>query len=396
VSHEAIIGMQSTQTVLRFNETEKVLLVQDTTSFNFSHHPATEGLGPLGNEHSRGFFAHSTLAVSEVGVPLGLLDQQVWARSEAEVGKRHQRHQRPFEEKESYKWVKGLPQAPASDSHAGYVVVCDAEAHIYDFLDEMVTQALDFIVRAANSRGVTDEGQALFEAITQQAVQHRFSLLLKRRPDREAREATLELRFGPLTLQRPRRAAAQRETLTVFVVEVVEPHPPVGEEAVHWVLLTSLPVHSIAQAQQVTLWYTYRWLVERFHFVLKSGCKLEESQLRQEARLERLLAVYSLVAWKLLWLTYQARQTPEVSCTLVLQPAEWQALYAFIHRTHAVPKTPPSLRQAVRWIGQLGGFLARKSDGEPGVKVLWRGWTRLQDIAQTYSLFTPPSDVGNA
>jgi hypothetical protein len=276
------------------------------------------------------------------------------------------------------------------------VVVCDAEAHIYEFLDEMVEQGLDFIVRAADARGFTEEGQALFASIAQQTVQQRFTLSLKRRPVREVREAELELRFDHVTLKRPQRATARGERLTVFVVDVLEPHPPAGEEAVHWVLLTSLPVLTVEQAQQITLWYSYRWIVERFHYVLKSGCKLEESQLRQKAGLERLLAVYSGVAWKLLWLTYQARQTPDVSCTVALQPTEWQALYAFIHRTQTIPETAPSLRQAVRWIGQLGGFLARMGDGEPGVKVLWRGWTRLQDIAQTWSIFHPPQDVGNA
>jgi hypothetical protein len=396
VSHEAIIEVQRAETLRRLAGMEKVLLVQDTTSFNFSHHPATAGLGSLGNEHSRGFLAHSTLAVSEEGVPLGLLQQQVWVRDDMEAGKRHQRHQRPFEEKESYKWVKGLPQASATHPSQGYILVCDAEAHIYDFLDEMVEQGFDFIVRAADARGLTEAGQALFESMAQQAVQQRFTLSLKGHPERAARDAELELRFSQITLQRPRRAATERETLTLFGVDVLEPTPPKGQAAVHWFLLTSLPVETVEQAQQVTGWYSYRWLIERFHFVLKSGCKLEESQLRQEARLERLLAVYSAVAWKLLWLTYQARQTPDASCTLAFQPDEWQALYAFIHRTPAVPQTPPSLRQAVRWLGQLGGFLGRKGDGEPGVKVLWRGWARLQDIVQTWSLFTPPLDVGNA
>jgi hypothetical protein len=392
VSHEAIIEVQRAETLLRVKEEEKVLLVQDTTSFNFSHHPATAGLGPLENAHCRGFLAHSTLAVSRVGVPLGLMEQQVWVRRDEERGKRHQRHERAFEEKESYKWVKGLPK---TDGTQGYVVVCDAEAHIYEFLDEMMEQGADFIVRAADARGFTAEGQALFATIAQQAAQQRFTLLLRRRPDREARDAELELRFRQITLRRPQRANAKRETLTVFVVDVFEPHPPVGEEAVHWVLLTSLPVQTVEQAQQITLWYSYRWLIERFHYVLKSGCKLEESQLRQEAALERLLAVYSLVAWKLLWLTYQARKTPDVPCTVALQPAQWQALYAFIHRTQTLPDTAPSLRQAVRWIGQLGGFLGRTGDGEPGVKVLWRGWTRLQDIVETWSIFHPSRDVGN-
>lgn len=395
VSHQAIIAVQKAETRQRMREEDTVLLVQDTTSFNFSHHPATAGLGPLENPHCRGFLAHSTLAVSRVGVPLGLIEQQVWVRSDAETGKRHQRHQRPFEEKESYKWVKGLPQADQTNSGQGYVVVCDAEAHSYECLDEMVEQGFDFIVRAADARGFTEEGQALFASIAQQRVQQRFTLTLKRRPDREARDAELELRLGQVTLKRPQRVTARDETLTVFVVDVFEPHPPAGEEAVHWVLLTSLPVLTVEQAQQIVLWYSYRWLVERFHFVLKSGCKLEESQLRQESGLERLLAVYSGVAWKLLWLTYQARQTPQIACTLALQPTEWQALYAFIHRTQTIPNTPPSLRQAVRWIGQLGGFLARNGDGEPGVKVLWRGWTRLQDIVQTWAIFHPPQDVGN-
>lgn len=393
VSHEAIIEVQRAQTLRRIQDEDKVLLVQDTTSFNFSHHPATAGLGPLENQHCRGFLAHSTLAVSRVGVPLGLMEQQVWVRYDEETGKRHQR---PFEEKESYKWVKGLPKANPTNSRPGYVVVCDAEAHIYEFLAEMGEQGVDFIVRAADARGFTEAGQALFAAIAQQTVQQRFRLSLKRRPDREARDAELDLRFGQVTLKRPQRATASGETLTVFVVDVLEPHPPAGEAAVHWVLLTSLPVLTLEHAQQISLWYSYRWLVERFHYVLKSGCKLEESQLRQEAGLARLLAVYSSVAWKLLWLTYQARQTPDVSCTVALQPTEWQALYAFIHRSQSLPDTAPSLRQAVRWIGQLGGFLARKGDGEPGVKVLWRGWTRLQDITQTWSILHPPQDVGNA
>jgi hypothetical protein len=394
VHHAAIIDWQQAETLARMEPEAQMLLVQDTTSFDFSHHPSTVGLGPLDHRLCRGFFTHSTLAVSPQGVPLGLLQQQVWERKKEEVGKSERRHQRPFEDKESYKWVKGLPTTKAAIGQQ-YVVVCDAEAHIYEFMDVLVEQGLEFIIRAADMRGFTSDGQALFEAIAQQPVQQQFVCSLKRRPDRDPRDASLELRFSQITLKRPLRAACQRATLTLFVVDVFEPNPPQGEEPVHWVLLTSLPVETVEQAQQVVRWYTYRWLVERFHFVLKSGCKLEESQLRQADRLERLVAVYSAVAWKLLWLTYQARQTPDAPCTVALQTFEWHALYAFIHRTQRLPDTPPALRQAVRWIAQLGGFLARKADGEPGVKVLWRGWTRLQDIAHTWSLSHPPL-VGNA
>jgi hypothetical protein len=374
-----------------------VLLIEDTTSLDFSSHAGTEGLGPLGNGQGRGFFAHSTLAASALGVPLGLLAQQVWVRSEETTGKRATRHERPFAEKESYKWVKGLPSDEVTDGGPQRVVVCDAEAHIYEFLEVVLRQGLDFIVRAADARSFTEDEQALFEAVAQQAVEEQFTLSLKRRPDRLPREAQVALRFGQVTLKRPKRAASSRASLTLSVVDIIEPNPPPGEEAVHWLLLTSLPVETVGQARQIALWYSYRWLIERFHFVLKSGCKLEERQLREADRLERLLAVFSLVAWRLLWLTYQARQTPEAPCTVALQPIEWQALFAFIQRTPRLPDQPPSLRQVVRWIGQLGGFLGRKGDGEPGVKVLWRGWQRLQDITATWSIsFPPPQDVGNA
>jgi hypothetical protein len=392
VTHTAIVGGQSQATLQRLASQGRVLMVQDTTSFDFAHHPATGGMGTLENQYCRGFLAHSTLAVSSEGLPLGLMEQQVWVRSDDERGKRQQRHETAFTEKESYKWVRGLPEAQLEAA----VTVCDREGHIYEFLDAALDQGIDFIVRASQGRSFTDEGEALFEYVAQQTTRHEFSLSLKRRPDREAREAQVELRFGSVRLNRPARADSQRETLRVQFVEVIEAHPPQGEEAVHWLLLTSLPVETVEQAQEVVKWYSYRWLIERFHYVLKSGCKLEERQLRHEIRLERLLAVYSLVAWKLLWLTYVARQQPELPCSEVLQTHEWQALYAYIQRTPRPPASVPTLHQAVGWIAQLGGFLGRKGDGEPGVKVLWRGWTRLQDIATTWFIaHSLPTIVGN-
>lgn len=165
MSHEAIIEVQRAETLLRLKGRGKVLLVQDTTSFNFSHHPATSGLGPMENKYCRGFLAHSTLAVSTDGVPLGLVKQQVWVRKDEEVGKREQRHERPFETKESYKWVKGLPQTEDGESGHEFVIVADAEAHIYEFLDEMMEQEVDFIIRAADARGFTEEGQSFLRQL---------------------------------------------------------------------------------------------------------------------------------------------------------------------------------------------------------------------------------------
>jgi hypothetical protein len=127
-------------------------------------------------------------------------------------------------------------------------------------------------------------------------------------------------------------------------------------------------------------------LIERYHFVLKSGCRVEALQLETAERLERAIATYGIVAWRLLWLTYAARLMPTAPCDVALQPAEWQALYCTVHATATPPAVPPPLSDAIQWIAQLGGFLGRTQDGPPGVRVIWRGWQRLQDIAATWAL----------
>jgi hypothetical protein len=390
ISHQGLLIGQREATRERLVQQgmKRILLVQDTTSFDFKHHPATEGLGILENEHTWGFMTHSTLAVSEDGIPQGLWEQVVWSR---QGGQRGSRRQREFRDKESYKWVAGLPEMASLRPHHEVITVCDREAHLYEFLAQVIAQDVAVIVRAMHGRSmVAESGIDLFATVRRWEVQHVYPLTLPRRPDRASREAQVELRYGTVTLARPTRAGKVAARLTVQCVEVHEPQPPPGEEALHWLLLTTLPLESLAHAHQVVTWYTYRWLIERFHYVLKSGCRLEERQLQSQERLTRLLAVFNLVAWRLLWLTYQARHTPDAPCVVAFTAAEWQALYCFIHQTPTPPPTPPTLHLAVRWLAQLGGFLARKSDGEPGVKVLWRGWIRLQDITQTWVIAYPP------
>lgn len=395
VQHARIVAGQRKACVERLQQQQpkRVLLVQDSTSFDFRQHPQTSGMGPLANAYTSGFWAHSTLMVRDDGVPLGLWEQQLWVRSGTGVAR--QRHERPFAEKESYRWVTGLPEIAACRT-TQVITVCDREAHIYEFLEQAGARGADFIVRASRGRGFSLNHEELFACVADWPVQQHYTLDLPRRPERAARAAQVELRYGSLTLAAPQRATSAAASLTVQVVEVREPTPPAGSEALHWLLLTSCPVMTAAQAEQIVRWYRARWLIERFHYVLKSGCRVEERQLQTEARLERLLAVFNLVAWRLLWVAYQTRLTPDASCLEALTEDEWQALYAHHHRTTCLPQRPPTLQETTGWIAHLGGFLGRKSDGDPGVKVLWRGWQRLQDIVTTWRLFHPPPDVGNA
>lgn len=170
------------------------------------------------------------------------------------------------------------------------------------------------------------------------------------------------------------------------VILALEENPPSSVKPISWLLITSLKINGFEDATRCVRWYTYRWLIERYHYTLKSGCGIEKLQLETGRRINMALATYSIVAWRLLWLTYEARFNPELPCDTVLEADEWQSLCATINKNPMPPKKPPSLKSAVRMIATLGGFLGRKSDGEPGVKTIWLGLRRLHDIAATWKL----------
>ena len=205
------------------------------------------------------------------------------------------------------------------------------------------------------------------------------------RPKRQARTATMAVRWLSLEVQAPCHGPKRPSVRLTFIL-VEEIDPPPGEKPVRWILATTLSVESLQDALQCVQWYAYRWTIERFHFVLKSGCKIEERQLETVEAMERAIPIFSIVAWRLLWLTLQARETPEAPCTMILAEFEWKSLCAAIHGPRRIPATPPSLREAARMIAQLGGFLGRKGDGEPGPQTLWRGLRRLYDLSRGWLL----------
>jgi len=380
-------------TVERIKANGIVLAIQDTTDLNFTQHPSKQGIGPISTQATVvGLKVHSVLGVSALGVPLGILHQQVWARNPEEVGKRHRRRQRHTEDKESQRWLSALDATESAVSDVSdeieIVTIADREADIYDLFARVRRQRSHLLIRGTHNRRVNHEAEYLHAALRQEPIVGELTIEVPRGDERPSRQATLTLRFATLEIQPPRHHL-KRATLapvTIQAVLVEEQNPPDEITPISWLLLTTLPINGFDEAVKCVRWYSYRWLIERYHYVLKSGCRLEQLQLETSERIERALATYCIVGWRLLWLTYQARQQPDAPCDTVLQTHEWQALYCTIHSQPIPPDKPPSLRQAVRWIAQLGGFLGRRSDGEPGVKTIWRGWQRLQDIAATWQL----------
>jgi hypothetical protein len=392
VRAEAMLASHVLSTTRRMQAVPLVLAVQDTTYLDWTDHPATEGLGPLAAWSHQGLLAHTTLALTPERVPLGLLAQQVWARDK-DVRRQQDHKQRAITEKESQKWLRSLEAVNAArsdcpDTH--FVSVGDREADVYDLFLVERGVGVDLLIRAAQDRKAEHEEKYLWAAMATAALAATVTVHMGARAAQPAREATLNLRWRQVTLRPPNsRAKEQLPNVRVWAVWAVEPDPPAGVAAVEWLLLTTVPILTTADALERLDWYAARWGIEVWHKVLKSGCRIEGKQLETAARLTRCLTLYSVIAWRILYATMLARAAPNLPCTLLLDDEEWQGLYCRIHRVAVAPAKPPTLRQAVRWIAQLGGFLGRTRDGEPGVTVLWKGFQHLVDVAAMYRIMRP-------
>ena len=239
-------------TYSRLAQVPLVLAVQDTTEVDWTSHPATQGLGPLGHTACQGLHVHSTLAVTPERVPLGLLAQQVWARDPADVGKRARRKQLPISQKESQKWLASLAAVDSARVECPttrFISVGDREADVYDLLAATRPAGVELLLRAAWDRCVQAPERYVWATVAAQPVAESLRLQVPRRGPQPGREALLRLRFCPLTLCPPRHR--QREGLpavALWAVQVMEVEPPTAVEPIEWLLLTTVPVHTVDDA----------------------------------------------------------------------------------------------------------------------------------------------------
>jgi Transposase Tn5 dimerisation domain len=380
------------------------LAIQDTTSLNYSQHPQTTGLGPIGDSRSdaQGLMLHSTLVVTSEGLPLGLLTQALWARTGYKSQSRQERRNTAIADKESNRWLVALQETVAeSPATTTVVTLGDREADIYEFLAEAQRLASPFVIRAAWDRHLEHEDYPrLWPLVESQPVEGYVTIDIPARAQHAPRQARLALRFTPVTLEPPQRHRTTVPTplpaLRLFAVQVKEVAPPSEEEAIEWLLLTNLPVKTVPDALQRVGWYRRRWQIEEFHKLLKSGCRVEACRLQTAQRLRRYLALCTVVAWRLYWLTQSNRTAPTAPATTVLSSEEVSALHVLTDGPFTPPDSPLTVREAVRLIAQLGGFLGRRHDGEPGITTLWRGWQRLSDLTLMWSLATEGKLMGNS
>jgi hypothetical protein len=391
---EAILASHYEASAERAATQPVVLAVQDTTSLNYSAQPAIENLGPIGTRLEGGpvgLMVHDTMLFTPAGVALGLMDVQCWARKPEEFGKRHKRKALAIEHKESVKWLKSVQTAARLQTRLAnttVVSVGDREADIFELFDRAsrLAHAPKLLIRAETNRRLAQEQAKLWEHLQGCEIAGQVQLHLPRRHQRVARSARLALRFARVELTPPQRNA-KLKPVAVWAVLARECDPAPGIEPIEWMLLTTCAVDSFEQAREKLAWYTQRWGIEVYHRTLKSGCRIEQRQLGTADRIEACLAIDMVVAWRILHLAKLGREHPDVPCTVYFQDHEWKALWCFVHRSHQLPAKPLGLREAMRMVAGLGGFLGRKGDGEPGTQTLWLGLQRLDDIAIAYQLF---------
>lgn len=375
VTWEGILAPHWARTQERMRAHTVVLCIQDTTELDFNGQEIA-GLGPLNYEARRGMYLHPTYAVTPEREPLGMLDAWMWTRE-----KRGNDGVRPGQ-KESRRWVEGyerVAEQAAEMPGTRLVYVADREADMVEMMRrarELGTPA-DWLVRAKHDRCLADgEGIKLWDATTSGAPLGEISFTIGGREKQKVREVRQQLWARPVLI-----GDGKKGKIEATCIVAREVGTPAGVKPVEWRLLTSRTAETLEQASELIDWYRARWEIEIYFNVLKNGCEVEELQLSAIDRLERALALFMVVAWRVAYLMRKGRTCPELDAALFFDPDEIRG--AHLLAKLKMPAKPPTLNEVVRLIAQIGGFLGRKGDGEPGVKTIWKGLDQVHASAET-------------
>ena len=375
-----------------------IVVAQDTSSYNYSTHRATTGLGPLNDSaKAAGIHQHSALAMTPQRLPLGVVDVYFWARSQQELDEekaaksKKAADKRPIEDKESFRWIRTKRHieqlfTPYVQAGGEVVIVADREADIFDFLADERIPGVELVIRAAQPRRVQvcgqDERYSLLEAAQKGRRLGEYTVQVTGPTRAQDREAKMELASCTIDVLPPTdRKDYTGGPVTLTVVEACEVTPEgFTETPLHWVMITTLDASDFELARRVIDLYTCRWEIERFHFTLKSGCQAERLQMDDYATLCNTLALYLIVAWRLLYITHLARVEPDMPAGEIIDESE----LAILNQKSRVPVT--TVGQAILAIAKLAGFEPYKNGPPPGVKSLWIGLRKLEDMAAGWRL----------
>lgn len=412
VTPEKILAPHRSAVAERAAACRCVAVIQDTTELDFTAKKHMAGNGVLNDDTRHGLYQHTLYAAAENGPPLGVVAMSFLARTDQSTrAAAGSRKKRPLKEKESYRWLEGYAQTQALAEalpQCEIFSLADREGDLYEVYAawagycERGGPVAQWLIRAQQDRALEgmEEGapDKLFAVLAggpklgkirfamPAAVHHRKNKSGSRvRGERSARTVCQEVRAMAVTPRAPWRKGGRPQSVTVWALWACETNPPKGEDPICWLLLTSVPVTTLAQAKRLLALYLRRWDIEVFHRVLKTGCRVEQMQFKKAGAVRNVLTLYAVIAWRILYLTHLGRVCPQERCSLVFSEAEWKAACAVAQRERQEPppRDPPepALGEFILLVARFGGHLGRKSDGPPGAQVLWQGLTRLRDFA---------------
>jgi Transposase DNA-binding len=403
VSEAQILAGHFRATRDRFAATDgMILVVQDTTEFTFRRERA-EAVGVTYRVNSGkdkdgryrmhtvcGLLMHSSLAVTTEGLPLGLTAVKFWTRTKfkgtAALKRRINPTRVPIEHKESLRWLQNMRQstellgAPARCIHIG-----DRESDIYELFCTAQELGTHFIVRSCVDRLAGDGGHTIAHEMDEVPVQGMHAVEVRDARGRIG-SASVELRYRRVHVLPPIGKQKRYPALTLTVIHAKERTAPADRPAIDWKLITDLPVGSCEAAVEKLHWYALRWKIEAFHKILKSGCRAEAARLRTAERLVKLIAVFCILSWRVFWITMIHRSAPHAVPGLALTTPEIALLDRLVPDKAQARTGAPTLSSYLIKVARLGGYLARARDPPPGNMVIWRGLSRLTDIASGLEL----------
>lgn len=411
VSSRSILAPHRERTLQRMRAQRTVLCIQDGTDLNFTSHPMTEGLGILGRNQtgatSVGLHVHSTLAVSDSGLPLGVLN----TRFEAPAEKTGKGRGDPEQRKSRY-WIEGLEDCRAAATElprsTRLISVMDREADFFSlFAAQRDRPTVEVLVRAKNDRTLLDWDAStgafapaavkLFQTLREAKPGGHMELSVARasvrpklsgrqaNPGRKARTATMALTWRQVTFGSSLSEHADQTPVTLWVVHAREQSPPEGATRLEWFLLTSVAIEDAAQAEQVLHWYCLRWRIEDWHRVLKTGCKVDELKHQSAERLARAISIRMVIAWRIMLMTLLGRESPELPPDLLFTDMELKVLRRYAMKRKG--KEILVLHDAVIWTAILGGYQNRKHDPPPGADLTWYGHMKLAAMCEAVELY---------
>ena len=398
-----ILNPHINSTIARCKNQSIVLFLEDTTEIDYTRNSSIGKLGRLDITQRRGIYNHVSLAVTKEGVPLGIISNEFFSRKAESFSKDRNYRKTPLNQKESYRWVKGIRKASNLSSklpNSQVIYIADRESDTFHCLFEATRDETkcDIIIRACKDRntstkivGERKKFKKLFSTLEELPIQGEVVFNTQSGYGKKSRKVKQSIQFDRVEVKPAILKENGYSPVSINAIRLSEIEPPLGEKPLVWVLLTTLELTNIEDVKVVIDAYRKRWAIEVYFKLLKNYCKIEDLRLFEENRLRSCISLYMIISWRLFLMKKISSICPDEKCTIIFSDIEWKVLCLNYLKKRKkspskIPITPPTIKEVIMMLATLGGYLNRKSDGEPGPKALCIGYMKMQSLIDGWML----------